>query len=278
MYFVFVKLAIAIYVIMFLAQSVTKQIFDQLLKARILKYISDKYINMIVNNPEDEWISANYNEKCYKERSIETSEVQEDYDIQIMSDEEGDEDEDMDLLVGAPETLLTKDRLGKILNTIVNDNSSTFVVSIKNIGIVVFIKGLISWGCFSELMMGVGIGVMIHIIDLLINMFFYTKLWYFDTSKNMELGKIINRNNKLSGKTTFVLPLVLAVMMGILRANVYTRVIGEWFMDLRLSYMYVCLLIGYLAIQNYINIIYSCKDNPLMLIMSLIYIGLAFLL
>ena len=279
MYLIFIQLALLTYGVMFLLKSFSSEIFEQLLKARFLRYINKQYIQWVINTPTDEWISGDYNDKCYKERESESNDPQIEFEICI-NDSDSDsenEDKDLELLVGDPVTLLTNDRFGRIISMVINENSSSFSTSIKNMCLILCVKGLVGWGCMYELLVGIFLGMMIHMIDLLCNMCIYMQQWYFDSNKTFDIGKIINRNNKLSPKMTLVTPFGLVLLTAALRANVYTRILGEWIMDLRLSYLYVCMLIGYAIVQNYVNILCLCRKNPMMAILSIIYIFIAFL-
>ena len=279
MYLIFIQLALVTYGVMFLLKSFSSEIFEQLLKARFLRYINKQYIQWVINKPTDEWISGDYSDKCYKERESESTDPQIEFEICI-NDSDSDsenEDKDLELLVGDPVTLLTNDRFGRIISMVINENSSSFSTSIKNMCLILCIKGAVGWGCVNELLVGIFLGMMIHMIDLFCHTCAYIQQWYFNNDKIFEIDKIINRNNKLSPKMTFVTPLGLVLLTAALRANVYTRILGEWVMDLRLTYLYTCILIGYAIVQNYANILCSCRKNPMMAILSLIYILIALL-
>lgn len=276
MYFFVIKLALAIYVTMFILGSASKQIFDQILYKRLMRYIDNQYKNLINKNPNDEWI-AGINGLKKRKYVKDTNPIITNIKTRYNSDEEFSDD-DMELLVGEPENLLTFDRIKKISTKVIDENKSTFYISMYNILLTMGFKILLNNGMFYELLVGLAIGLIIHMSDFIIQLFISLKKIYFDSKEQFIVEKIVNRDNKFTPRTKLIIPLVLDLIIAIVRANIYTRIIGEWFMDLSLTYLYFCIYIGYNIIENYINIIYASKENPLILILSLIYIMLSFII
>lgn len=281
MYLIFVKLAFAVYLAMFVFQSLTTQVFEQLLKARSIRYINKQYIQWIINNPSDEWISASYSDKYYKERESESDDPKLDFEIctdESESDEEEKNNEDIELLVGDPMTLVSNDRFSKIIKMVIDENTSTFSTSIKNMFLILAIRCLIGWNCVNEIFVGLFIGVLMHILDLLYHSIINMKQIYFNTNQTLKIDEILSRNNKLSPHMALLTPFLFVCLTTALRASIYTRILGEWVMDLRLVYLYLCIIIGYSLVQNYINILCSCRKNPTMGVLSLVYVIIACLI
>lgn len=275
MYFFFIWIAVLTYIIVFMMRSLGGQIFDQFLRARLTRNINNDNKNWICNNPKDEWISAETDKSSYAERTTE--------DIKnndfLCDDSENDSDvEDLEILLADPETFITKARIEKVIKFVWAENASTFGISMRSIGLIVSIKFLLTLGCVNELLIGVFIGMIMHSIDLLIHISGHMKKWYFDNNQIINIDSILNRNNKVSQNTLIIFPTVILATLSFIRANMYTRILGEWVVDLRFTYMYISLIVGYLLIQNIINIISSCRKNPVIAFLSCIYIGMAFIL
>ena len=275
MYLLFIWISVLTYVIVFMIRSLGKQIFDQFFRARLTRNINHNYKNWVAENPDDEWISAQSDRSLYNERK--TSESTKNTNDPLC-DESDNDDNDLEVLIADPETFITKDRLTKIINLVWKENASTFGISMRSIALIVVFKFMIVWGCFNELLVGIFIGMIMHSIDLLFHTSGYMKKWYFDNNQVMDIDSILNRNDKVSRNTIVIFPTAILALLSFIRANMYTRVLGEWVVDLRFTYMYISLVLGYLLIQNVINIVSSCRKNPVLAFLSCIYVGMAFIL
>ena len=257
MYLVFLQLVFFSFVTMCVINILSTQIFDTFIKLRLENYINNQSIEWIALNPNDEWISAKYANKASTVTNC---------------------SKDIDLIVSDPVMLFSYARLSSFIQSLLGSVSTPFSITVQNIFLLLSLKICYNWGFIHELLIGMIIGMTLHSSDLFINAVYYLKHWYLNSGANITVETIVNRNEKLTYKTLITVALFIIGIITTVKANVYSRVIGEWFIDLRMFPLFLTIILGYNTIQNYINIVYTCNDNPYILILSIIYVVLTVIL
>jgi len=244
---------------------------NNIMYLRTSKNIEDNCESWINKNTNDEWISASLNEKKYRQRKIDSLENNKEL-CDEESDEEEDSDSDIDILLEEPENILNKSRLTRLYDIIKSDNRTTFSTTYKSITLILYIKTMLGWGFYNELIVGIFLGIIAHFIDFI--SIFSQKLTskYFDNKVKIDLESILSRKNKFRLKTMIIIPFAVLFLLTLLKANVYTRILGEWIMDLNQIYLYIGQILGLMMVQNGIDILAVSKENPLMIMMFGVYI------
>ena len=276
MYLQFFGLVLSTYLSVTLTQLGSNYVFNKIMYLRTNKYINTSYKKWLENNPQDEWISVNMDNKSYKQRTSEGS-----YEITEDSDSDSDseiEDDELDIVLEETENVINKSRFSQIIKTMYSDNRTTFNTSYKSIMLIVYIKSMVGWGHVNELLVGMVIGLIVHFSDFTGK--FSQKLTekYFDNNVKIDMQEILSRNNKFKLKTLIMVPIVILFLFTLLKANVYTRVLGEWVMDLSQVFLYMGQILGIWTVQNTIDLIVLSKTNPLMILMFIVYILFASLI
>ena len=248
---------------------------------RTSKNIQDKCEEWIKDNDQDEWILANTNEKNYPQRKIDSLDLNNELHDEKDEDDEDDDsdnDSDIDIILEEPENVLNRSRLVKLFDIVKSDNRTTFSTAYKSIMLIVYIKTMLGWGYLNELMVGLLLGFILHFSDFMT--VFVQRLTgkYFDSKVEINIQDIMSRKNKFKLKTMIIIPLAVLFLLTLLKANVYTRVLGEWIMDLNQLFLVVGQIIGMMMVQNTIDILAVSKENPLMLLMFGVYVIFAIMI
>lgn len=264
MYLLFIQLTIITYIVLFVIQSISSNIFNKLIYLKLVKVIDDSYNNWISNNPNDEWITA-----CTKGNVARTAK-----DINLDSDSSDDE-VDKELQLGDASTIVTKNRLKDIFSLVWSDNASTFQVTYKTIMLIVYVKLMITYGHFNELLIGILIGSVYHLMDLMMRMIGKVKSTFLDEEGVVNIEKILTNPSKVSYKTLLIIPILPLVLIYATKATVYTRILGEWVVDMSMVYLYIGQILGFTVIQTFINLIKTAKTQPMIVLLTLVYILVA---
>jgi len=239
----------------FILRSLSVNLFDKFLYYKLINLINRGCKNWIKEYPDDEWIIASTNSEHYNRRVTEYEKRMNDIDL------------DRDDNVGT---------LYKVISSVWTDNSSSFTIMIKSIFLILYTKFMFSYGHFNEFIIGILIGSLYHFIDIFINIFKYMKGWYFGDKRELNITKILTRGNKLSVKWLLIVPWIIVLALHLLKANIYTRIIGEWVMDLSNIYLYIAQVTGFLICENIISILNYSKKSANILFILVIYLILGF--
>ena len=261
MYLLFIQLALATYIILFILQSLSGSIFDKLMYSRFVKMIDDKYKAWVKANPEDEWISA----KTTTAKKLNLI-------YQSDSDSDNYSEEDKELILGDASTIITSNRLKDIFGIVWSDNASTFQVTYKTIMLIVYVKMMINWGHTNELIIGVLIGGLYHLLDLCLRISGKVQSKFFAKDGNVSIENILTNPDKISYKTLLLIPVFIIFGFTFTKANIYTRILGEWVMNMSTIYLYCGQILGYVLVQTFFNLIKTAKTNPMIVLLTLVYI------
>ena len=263
--YLFIKISFFAYFLIFVCRSLIKHVFDTYLKWMFAKYIDDQCKKWVQNSPKDEWILGN--RRIFKERE---NILHENDDIQyIVSDNDGDNDEDIDVK--------NLSILKRILNSVTEENTTSFSITIRTLINLVFIKTMFGLGHINEVIVGVLIGMIAQIIHIGFGLGNYMKEWYFGSRKGLNIHEIIVKKNKIPAQILFIFPLAVIFLLNLIKANVYSRVLGEWVMDLSHLYLYIAQIFGFLITQNFVRIIDYTNHSASILFLVVIYIVFSFI-
>lgn len=270
MYTLFVQIALATYIILFVLQSLSNHLFGQLFYLKFTKYICDKYKQWISTYPDDEWISAKVSNIVSDKKLILNKEIN-----AYESDSDSDSDIDKELQLGDMNTIVRGNRIKNVLKSVVDDNSSSFTVAYKSIMLIVYIKLMVSMGHINELLVGILIGGIYHTCDLLLRLSGKVNEKFFDNEGKISIESILTNNKKISYKSLLTYPLATIFTLTLTKATVYTRVLGEWVMDMNSIYLYFGQILGFSLVQNLINLVSTTKTRPMLILLTLVYIGMS---
>lgn len=264
MYLLFIQLTLITYIILFIIQSISSNIFNKLIYLKLVKTIDDSYKNWISNNPNDEWISA-----CAKGNVVRNNVTD------VVDSDSSDDEIDKELQLGDASTIVTSSRLKDIFSLVWGENASTFQVTYKTIMLIVYVKLMIAYGHFNELLIGILIGSMYHLMDLLMRMIGKVKNTFLDEGGVVSIEKILTNPSKVSYKTLLIIPIIPLVLIYMTKASFYSRILGEWVIDISMVYLYIGQILGFTVIQTFINLIKTAKTQPMIVLLTLVYILIA---
>ncbi|MBA42786.1 MAG: hypothetical protein CMF62_02115 [Magnetococcales bacterium] len=254
MYLAFLALTIYTYLFTFIIQSFSKYVFDSILNKKISGYIDQTIKKWILLNPHDEWIDVNKSEFKIKTQS-EMIYVETDYKYSPEDDIYDDSDE-----------------LEEIFNKMVIENYSSGSLVFVTVLMISLCKMFSGYGLFGELILGGLSGLIIHFLHFVYYLLLYSKNLYFNGKFNSDISKAITTTNKIKHKYLLLIPSVFITILSYVRMYNYSRVIGEWIVDINFIYLYVGILLGYYAIQTGIDIIQASKKTPALLFLATLYI------
>lgn len=266
MYLIFGKIALITYFFIFILRSLSHHIFTNFLFKRLTRYINNICHERILNNSKDEWILVRTSNQ-YIERdkdNIRGHYVNKIPDYDLLDDIEDMEENNIDIFK-------------KIIRMVWRDNSSSMAIILQSIALIMCIKLFASKGHILEILFSIFAGSLIHFIYILFNFTRYIKSYYFDKTSNMVIEDI-NLINRFNIKLISVMPIFIILLVNMLKANMYHRIIGEWIVDLSNIYLYFGVMIGIYGIENIMRIInYSRRSINVFIVVGL-YSILAFLL
>jgi hypothetical protein len=229
--------------------------FNNYIYKKIAKYINQCCENWISEYPKDEWLLAKMS--GYEERDTDLPMLFFPAVRYIREDEEI-EQENMTVFK-------------RIINVVWEENTTSLSIVSRSIFLLLYIKTISMRGHINEMMVGLIFGIILQFIDIIKSMINYMRRWYFGDKTGMDIHKIIMRPNKYSVKFLSAIPFLIIFLLNILKANVYSRIIGEWMIDMSHIYLYFAQIAGYLIIQNIFRIIDYTRYSASILFLLIIY-------
>jgi uncharacterized protein YybS (DUF2232 family) len=108
-----------------------------------------------------------------------------------------------------------------------------------------------------------------HFIYYLIR---YAKDLYFDGSLQLDISIVLTATNKIKHLYLLIIPIIYLFILSTIRSYSYSRVIGEWIVDVNSIYLYFSILLGFYMIQTGIDVINASKKNPSLIFLATLYI------
>lgn len=263
----FLQLAFLIYFMIFVMRSLGTHLFDNYFYKQVCDWADNCCNQWVRTHHQDEWIRGTLDEKHYNERV-------DGWDSNEFLEAKLDEDSDDDLeglLVGDVSSLTDMTRLKGIARFLWNENCGTFSIISRFILSLTFMKLMYSWGFASEMVTGLILGALMHMGDMLIQLYHYMTQWYFDQTCRVDIPQKIMRSNKFAPLTIMITPAVTIFLLNLVKANSYSRVIGEWIIDMSMVMLYMCHIVGYMFIQTLIQLVYESKNRPSLLFLAAVY-------
>ena len=190
--------------------------------------------------------------------------------------DDSDENEDtIELKLGDASTIITGNRLKNIFNLVWTDNMSTMQVTYKTIMLIVYVKIMVSMGHTNELLLGILLGGIYHLLDLLGRLFGKVQDKFFDKDGKVNVESILTNKDKMSYKSLLTLPLITMLGLTFTKANIYTRLLGEWVVDMSMIYIYIGQILGYTLVQTFFNLIKVAKTKPMIVLLTFLYVVVA---
>jgi hypothetical protein len=236
----------------FVLKTGAQYVFDIILNKKISDFIDRNIVDWVETNPNDEWILG-FQKRNFEEKNYEMMVSNANYD-EIKDD---------------------SDKIEEIFGMLLVDNYSTFTLIFAIVLLIILSKIFISFGLASELVLGLTSGFSIHALHFIYFISLFLKELYFDSSLKIDITKIIVANNKIPIKILAFIPIVFVSILSTIRMYSYSRIIGEWIVDINLFGYYGAILLGFYLIQTLIDILCASKKNPGILFLVLFYFIMA---
>lgn len=267
MFIFFIKITLLTYFLIFIVKSILFHLFNNFLFDKLSDIIRYNYKSIIKQNPYNEWILAKFN--GYKERSKEDENRTNDEYYRYIIEQNENKNKSF---INDNDINNSSNIFRKIINAVWEENTTSFSIMVRSTISLLYIKIMYQQSHLNELFFGLFLGITLQLADFIIHMFRYMKRWYFGDRNGLDIGTIIIRKNKLSSKFIYIAPFITIFLLNILKANIYTRIFGEWLMDLSYIYIYISQIMGYLLIQNCLRIIDYTRHSASILFLMLINI------
>lgn len=250
MYWLFLKITFFTYFLIFVAKSICLHLFNNIIYPRISKYISNDSEKWVTYNKEDEWI---FSARIYEEKEgIDNKDT-------VVTDLDKD-DKEIEFV-----------SLKSIMNTVMQENTSSFSIMSRSVLLLIYIKIMVVNKHVPELLLGLSVGLIMQLMALSRGIFEYMQQWYFGQRSGMDLYNVIVNKDKIPTKIIGISPVITILLVNLMRANVYSRVIGEWIVDLNMFYLYLAQICGFYMIQNGIRIMDYTKYSASVLFLVFLY-------
>lgn len=259
----FIYLGFLIYCSVLLIKTLSSYVFNNLLFLVLYRNINKICSSHVSSNPENEWTLCKIN-SIERDCLIDTD--KEYWELQI-----DDHDEDMATLLENPENILNSFRFNAMYDVLIENNKQIFIASYQSLIMILYIIYMFRFNTFSEFSLGFMCSLLIHFIDWIFNMMKLLQLRFFDRNIEFNTWSIITKPNKFSLRMMLIFPIITLGILTTIRANVYTRLYGEYMMDLRSEYLYLGQFIGLFVIQYMLNLCNYIYKNPMMLVMVISY-------
>jgi len=249
MYLIFLKITFFTYFVIFVLKSICLHIFNNLIYPHLNKYISNDSEKWVTHNKDDEWILGS---RVYDEK-VESTDI-------ISTDLDKDDNKELEIV-----------SFKSIINAVMEENTSSFSIMSRSVLLLIYTKMMIVNGHIPELLLGLSLGLIMQLLALSRGIGEYMQQWYFGQRTGMDLYSVIVNKDKISSRIVVVSPLITILLVNLMRANVYSRIIGEWVVDLNMIYLYLAQICGFYIIQNSIRMMDYTKYSASVLFLVLMY-------
>tara|TARA_Y100000780_G_C13613083_1_gene389338 strand:+ start:273 stop:1052 length:780 start_codon:yes stop_codon:yes gene_type:complete len=253
MYLTFLALTIYTYVFVFIIQSFSKYLFDLIINEKLTKYIDYLIETWIILNPNDKWIMVN--NKDFETKTYEQM-------VYVINEGEYEDVEYED----------DSDRLEVIINRMITENYSSFTLILATVLLISLSKFYSSSNLYGELIVGLLSGLSMHLFHFIYYLLRYTKDLYFDGSLELDIRIVLTATDKIKKLYLGIIPFIYLFIISSIKMYSYSRVIGEWVIDLNFLYLYFSIILGFYIIQTGIDILNASKKNPSLIFLATLYI------
>lgn len=249
MYWIFLKITFLTYFFIFVVRSLINNLFNSVLYQKMSMMIDNNTEEWVKENCEDEWIMGKLDPNVImkiKDKDIENDMENEDMELDFTS-------------------------LQGIMRMVFNENSNSFSILTRSVIGLMFVKSMFYRGHLAEVLLGLTVGTFFHFGFLIVQLFKYLQGWYFGDKTGFKLEDGVLNKSIIPSKLVMFFPILPIFLLNIIRANVYSRVIGEWLVDVNMFYFYISQLFGYMLIQNMIRIVDYSRKSASVLIIFIVY-------
>ena len=249
--FYFVQISLVLYLLIFVLQSIIKQLVNILLFDHFTKVINVNSESWVTKVPNDEWIRGFQNK--FSERTVTDTEDC----MDIINDEES----------ASP-----LDKLKKIFDSIMIDNAETFQIAVRAIFMILYYKYMFSYGRFSELFFGTLIGMAFHMYYLGKQLWLYLYNWYFNHPTTIVIENVVTEANKLTTMSLLGFSAVGTLLLWAVKITFPAWTIGSWIFDMSGIILLLTQIVGYFTVLTMIQSVVNAQKSPIILFLLSLYL------